>query len=41
MEPTTRDYLGPTLAPHADLLEVVHAAPHRVVLVLRLDPGPP
>jgi hypothetical protein len=41
MEPTTRDYLGPTLAPHADLIEVVHAAPHRAVLVLRIAPGPP
>lgn len=41
MDPATRDYLGPTLAPHADLLEVVHAAPRRAVLVLRLAPGPP
>ena len=41
MDPATRDYLGPTLAPHADRLEVVHAAPHRSVLVLRLAPDPP
>jgi hypothetical protein len=41
MDPTTRAYLGPTLAPRADLLEVVHAAPHRSVLVVRLAPGPP
>jgi hypothetical protein len=40
MDPTTRAYLGPTLAPRADLLEVVHAAPHRSVLVVRLAPGP-
>lgn len=41
MDPMTREYLGPTLAPHADLLEVVHAAPHRAVLVLQIAPGPP
>lgn len=40
MDPATRAYLGPTLAPHADLIEVVHAAPHRAVLVLRLAPDP-
>ncbi|HKY59736.1 MAG TPA: glycosyltransferase family 39 protein [Gemmatimonadota bacterium] len=41
MDPATRAYLAPALAPHADLLEVVHAAPHRAVLVVRLAPGPP
>jgi hypothetical protein len=41
MDPATRAYLGPSLASHAELLEVVHAAPHRAVLVLQLAPDPP
>lgn len=39
LDPLTRDFLAPALAPHIDRLEIVHAAPHRIVLVLRLAPG--
>jgi len=43
VEPMTRDFLAPTLAPHIDELEVVHAGPHRIALVVRIAPstGPP
>lgn len=42
-EPMTRDFLGPTLAPRIDELDVVHAGPHRIAFVLRIAPagGPP
>ncbi|CAN5325795.1 hypothetical protein BH18GEM1_BH18GEM1_09150 [soil metagenome] len=38
LDPRTRDFLAPALAPHIDELEVVHAAPHRIVLVVRIAP---
>lgn len=38
LDPVTRDFLGPVLAPYVDQLEVVHAAPGRLVYVLRIVP---
>lgn len=38
LDPMTRDFLSPVLAPHVDQLEVVHAGPERLVFVLRIVP---
>lgn len=38
MDPMTRDFLAPALAPHLDRVEIAHASPRRAVFVLRIGP---
>jgi hypothetical protein len=38
MDPMTRDFLAPALAPHLELVEIAHASPRRAVFVLRISP---
>lgn len=37
-DPMTSGFLIPVLGPHLEDLEVIHAAPHRIVVVVRLPP---
>ncbi len=39
LDPYTRAFLGPTLEPHVDELEVEYAGPQRIVFVLRIKPA--
>jgi hypothetical protein len=39
VEPMTRDFLAPALAPHIDELEVVHAGPNRIAIAVRIAPA--
>ena len=41
LDPGTGEFLSPVLVPHVDDLELVHAAPNRVVFVVRIDPALP